>query len=320
MIDVLRNNKHKILMLTYPKGASTSLRRILLPPYHQSPSPDLNQFGEEWLLDPSLLPNQLFPILEKYKDYTIYAFCREPVDRWSSTLLFLMQTKWDLFYSEISDTGQQIANNIDADYLIKLVSTLISINNNSCHFNDVHMRRPLFTLLQIKALYGDNVHLMQLDQMEKVVCDIHGVEAQTFQKANGAITGYELGHGYTSNQTHIPTLSSKWQSIVPHAIRNEEALKPVKNYLSVDNEIYKRVVLDDENANDVLLNILTGPRHDGSKWVKWIGPHFIKTDSGIGDFKEPLEHFLELIPQEGDLYNAGRKSIADFTKLTIGMK
>ena len=303
MIDVLINNKHKILMLTYPKGASTSLRRILLPAPHESSVTNLNQFGEEWLLDASLLPNQLFPTLEKCKDYTIYAFCREPVDRWSTTLLFLMQTKWDLFYSEISDAGQQIADNINADYLIKLVSTLISINNNSCCFNDAHMQLPLFTLLQIKALYGDNVHLMQLDQIENVVCDIHGVERQTFQKANSATAGYELGHGYTSNQTHIPTLSSKWQSIVPHAIRNEGALKPVKNYLSVDNEIYKRVVLGNENANDVLLNILIGHRHDGSKWVRWIE----RDDSDMRDFKGPLEQFLKLIPQKSDLHNAGEK-------------
>ena len=315
MIDILKNNKHKILMLTYPKGASTSLRRILLPAPHEKSITDLNQFGEKWILDASLRTDQLFPILEKHKDYTIYAFCREPIDRWSSTLLFLMQTKWDLFYSEISNTGQEITDNIDADYLIKLVSTLISINNNSCNFDNVHMWRPLFTLLQIKALYGDNVHLMQLDQMEKVVCDIHGVERQTFQKANSATTGYELGHGFTSNQAHIPTLSSKWKSIVPHAIRNEEALKTVKNYLSVDNEIYKRVVLSGENANDVLLNILTGPKHDGSKWhASSFIDNTITTNFGINDFQAPLEQFLQLIPKEGDLHNAVKKCIRSLSK------
>lgn len=310
MIDILSNDKRRILILTYPKGASTSLRTILLPQWEQRLDTELNQFGERWILDESVRHDQVFDILEKYKGYTMYAFCREPVDRWSSTLLFLMQTKWDLFYSEISDTGQRITDSINADYLVKLVSTMVLINNKACHFDDVHMWRPLFTLLLIKVLHGDKVHLMQLDQMEKLVCDIHDVKRQTFYKNNEAISGYEKGHGYTSNQTHIPTLSTKWKSIVPYAIRNDEVLSPVRNYLSIDNEIYERVVSSGENATDVLLDVLTDERH--SEAIGHLGHRDLVL--GVNDFKKPLEKFEVLIPQEGDLYNTVKTSRGRFSR------
>jgi hypothetical protein len=215
-----------------------------------------------------------------------------------------MQTKWDLFYSEISDVGQQITDNIHDDYLVKLVSTLVAINNNTCHFENVHMWRPLFTLLLVKILHGDNVHLMHLDQMENVVCDIHDVKRQTFSRANEATSGYFEGHGYTSNQTHIPTLSTKWKSIVPSAIRNEEVLAPVRNYLSIDCQIYERVVLACENANDVLLEILT----DGEVY------HNPGLRFGPKDFQKPLEQFVQQIPQEGEPYDTVITSMGRFYK------
>ena len=313
MIDILTNDNRKILMLTYPKGASTSLRTILLP--STGHNTDVNQFGERWILEEGLRHTEVFDALKKYSDYTMYAFCREPVDRWSSTLLFLMQTKWDLFYSEISDTGQQIADNINANYLITLVSNMVAINNNSGHFGNVHMWRPLFTLLQIKILYGDNMHLMQLDQMENIICDIHDVERQPFKRSNEAMAGYNDGHGYTSNQTHIPTLSTKWQSIVPYAIRNEESLEPVRNYLAVDNEIYRRVVLGGEDATDVLISILTKVKSESS----FLEPIIFDdadnhTNLGINDFQSPLKAFLELIPQFSDLYNIVVTSVGRFDR------
>ena len=49
MFDFLVNDKLKTICLTYPKGASTSIRTILMPRFEDSElGINVNEFGEKW--------------------------------------------------------------------------------------------------------------------------------------------------------------------------------------------------------------------------------------------------------------------------------
>ena len=217
MLDILVNDNLKTICLTYPKGASSSIRTILMPQFKKREL-GVNEFGEKWILNESGYPDsEIHKHLANYPDYKIYAFCREPVDRWATGLLFMMHTHWDLFYSDISNAGQEIADNASDEYIRQLVLTMISINNNRCDFNDVHMHRPLFTLLQIKLLHSD-VHLIPLSLMENILCDIHSVPRQKFERVNTSDDGYERGHGHHDNSAFIAKLHTRWRQIIVNAV------------------------------------------------------------------------------------------------------
>jgi len=257
MLDVLVNHKLKTICLTYPKGASTSLRSVLLPRFDNQNN-TLNEFNQEWTLHSSINNGAIHTHLANYEDYTIYAFCREPVDRWATGLLFMMHTHWDLFYSDISNAGQEIADNASDEYIRQLVLTMISINNNRCDFNDVHMHRPLFTLLQIKLLHSD-VHLIPLSLMENILCDIHSVPRQKFERVNTSDDGYERGHGHHDNSAFIAKLHTRWRQIIVNAVHGHPDFFPVSNYLSIENKVYNQLVVDGHRAEYIFQGILDGP-------------------------------------------------------------
>lgn len=85
MLDVLVNDKLKTICLTYPKGASSSVRTILMP-HFDNRLLGTNEFGEKWILNESVSNGEIHQHLANYPDYKIYAFCREPVDRWATGL------------------------------------------------------------------------------------------------------------------------------------------------------------------------------------------------------------------------------------------
>ena len=259
MLDVLVNNKLKTICLTYPKGASSSVRTILMPRFDNRLL-GTNEFGEKWILTESVSDGEIHQHLANYPDYKIYAFCREPVDRWATGLLFMMHTKWDLFYSDVSNAGQEIADNASDEYIRQLVSSMVSINNQQCDFNDVHMYRPLFTLLQIKLAHSD-VHLIPLSLMEDILCDIHTVPRQTFHRSNTSDDGYERGHydHHHDNSKFITKLHTKWKQVISDAIRSHPDFLPVSDYLSIENKVYNQLVVDGQNAESIFLEILEGP-------------------------------------------------------------
>jgi len=259
MLDVLVNDNLKTICLTYPKGASSSIRTILMPPSPHDHSLSVNKFGEKWILDETIDNSVIHKHLARYSDYKIYAFCREPVERWATGLLFIMHTKWDLFYSDVSNAGQEIADNASNEYIKQLVSSMISINNYRCDFNDIHMHRELFTLLQIKLIHSDRVHLMPLSSMEGVLCDIHNAPRQEFIQINTSADGYSRGHGHYDNSLFISKLHDRWKQVIVNAVREQEDFSAVSNYLSIENKIYQQQVLSGQNAESILLEILEGP-------------------------------------------------------------
>ena len=259
MFDFLVNDKLKTICLTYPKGASTSIRTILMPRFEDSElGINVNEFGEKWILDDQIPDSEVHSHLAKYPDYKIYAFCREPVERWVTGLLFIMHTHWDLFYSDVSNAGQQISDNASNEYIKQLVLTMVSINNQRCDFNDVHMHRALFTLLQIKLIRGDFAHLMPLSSIDGVLCDIHNAPRQTFAKENTSVDGYERGHGHHDNSKFIPKLHSRWKEVIINAVREQEDFSAVDDYLSIENKVYKQQVQSGQDAGDIFNQILDG--------------------------------------------------------------
>lgn len=277
MLDVLVNHKLKTICLTYPKGASTSLRSVLLPRFDNQDN-TLNEFNQEWTLHSSINNGEIHTHLANYEDYTIYAFCREPVDRWATGLLFMMHTHWDLFYSDISNAGQDIVDNASDEYLRQLVSTIVSINNQRCDFNDVHMWRPLFTLLQIKILNNDRVHLMPLSLMDQVLCDIHSVPRQTFPRENTSDDGYEPGHGHHDNSAFIAKLHTRWKQVIVNAVEGRPEFTSVKDYLSIEDKVYKQVVIGGHDVESVFSQIIT----DGS--CKLASGYFIEDMASYKEF------------------------------------
>ena len=257
MLDVLVNDNLKTICLTYPKGASSSIRTILMPQFKKREL-GVNEFGEKWILNESVSDGEIHKHLANYPDYKIYAFCREPVERWATGLLFMMHTHWDLFYSDVSNVGQEIADNASDEYIRQLVLTMISINNNRCDFNDVHMHRPLFTLLQIKLLHSD-VHLIPLSLMENILCDIHKVPRQKFERVNTSDDGYERGHGHHDNSKFIKKLHNRWRQIIVNAVHGHPDFVPVSNYLSIENKVYNQLVVDGHRAEYIFQGILDGP-------------------------------------------------------------
>lgn len=257
MLDVLVNDKLKTICLTYPKGASSSIRTILKPGNGETPFN--NALGNEWILDETILQTVIHKHLAKYPDYKIYAFCREPVERWATGLLFIMHTKWDLFYSDVSNAGQDIADNASNEYIKQLVSSMISINNYRCDFNDIHLWRPLFTLLQIKLIHGDRVHLMPLSAMERVLCDIHDSPRQEFIQINTSADGYSRGHGHHDNSSFIANLHNRWKQVIVNAVVKDKDFVAVSNYLSIENKIYQEQVLSGQDAESIFFKILDDP-------------------------------------------------------------
>ena len=58
MLDVLVNDNLKTICLTYPKGASSSVRTILMPHFDDRLL-GTNEFGEKWILTESVSDGEI---------------------------------------------------------------------------------------------------------------------------------------------------------------------------------------------------------------------------------------------------------------------
>ena len=263
-MDIAVCTQLKTALLTYPKSGSCSLKASVNADKGRKQTPIEHQWDWHVLHEGEQRFVQKFTDIVPY-DYEIYAFCREPVDRWVSTFVFLSQTKYNLFYSDISNVGSNIAEADNAFYL-KFFNTLIHINNYHSTLNDMHTVRTLFPLLVLNTMYPA-MHMVDLSEMNSVLCKVNNIDYD-FPKENTASAGYSVGFENTANQEHIPIIRTRFhQLLTPELSKNWRyeaahevtATNAVRAFLHLEKYVYQKMVVEkSQDAAHELNEILRG--------------------------------------------------------------
>ena len=264
-MDVAICHELETVFISYPKSGSCSLKKALNIDKFSAQTPV--SYDWNWNVlhvgQPDFLTKFCNLVPTNYKTY---AFCRDPVDRWISTFVFVLQTNYDLFYSSISNTvGNEIANASDLFYM-KLMETLVRINNFHATLSDQHMARYLLPLCFINSIYP-NMEMVDLNKMDDVIKTVNNVDPDyTFPKLNTAEEGYGPGFENSHNQSHVPQIRKRYSQLltpmlnlvwVPGTGTASEEIQAVQRYLHLEKTIYKNMVVERQDACDVINNIFS---------------------------------------------------------------
>lgn len=238
----------KTIFITYPKCGSNTCHRALQ-----------KQFGDNFTL---VKLGWQFDAVEKFqkeipKGYRVHAFVRDPVERWISGLVFLSQTSYNLFYSDISNVKENIANANDQWYM-NYFDAIVQLNNWEGSLADMHMARWIYPLFLVQTL-TPNMTLHDVYSMDTVISNAYGTEPKILEKMNTAEVGYGPGFLHSNNQEHIPTIKKRFESLLtkplndlwaPNVRNGESPLNAVRGYLDLEKFLYRRI--DDINKDPML--------------------------------------------------------------------
>lgn len=267
----------KTAFISYPKSGSNTLQEYLSPHFDHN-----RVFEYDWrdwtkikgqLTDPNSMFSETLNRIPQ--DYTVYAFCREPVDRWLSAFVFVLQTNLNLFYSDISNVKKDIANAPD-EFYTKFFSSIMKLNNHEATLGDMHFSRQLYPLLLLKTQYK-NMHLVDVNEMNKIVCEVNHSEYIHKDKANALDTAYAPGFENTQdleeNIDWLKIINSRFRKLFQAQLskpwyaehKNPDAVYSVRQYLHMEKLIYNRFVeREEQDAMDFIERQF--PEHD--RWLK----------------------------------------------------
>ena len=182
--------------LSYPKAGSCSIADILTRCNDLDPD-EITQadWNESGISEDRLLS----AITTRWKDFTVYAVCREPIERWISSLVFLCQTEWDLFHSDISDLGHNIADKADTTWVHHFTRVLVTLNMDHAHFCNSHMSRMLWPFLIVSTQHK-NFNMIPLADLDATVAQVHGLSSYTSVHRNTAEEGYSSGFEHSGEK------------------------------------------------------------------------------------------------------------------------
>jgi len=279
-MNIFTSDHLKTAFISYPKSGSNTLREYLNPHFDNN-----RVFEYDWrdwtkikgqLTDPNTMFSETLNRIPQ--DYTVYAFCREPVDRWLSAFVFVLQTNLNLFYSDISNVKKDIANAPD-EFYTKFFSSIMKLNNHEATLGDMHFSRQLYPLLLLKTQYK-NMHLVDVNEMNKIVCEVNQSEYIHKDKANALDTAYAPGFENTQdleeNIIPLKIINSRFRKLFqaqlskpwyPEHKITDDAVYSVRQYLHMEKLIYNRFVERKELLSDAMDFIERQfPQHD--KWLK----------------------------------------------------
>lgn len=192
------------------------------------------------------------------KEYRVHAFVRDPVERWISGLVFLSQTHYNLFYSDISNVKENIANANDQWYM-NYFNSIVQLNNYQGTLSDSHMARWIYPLFLLQTLTS-NMTLHDVYSMDTVISNAYGTELKTIKKANTAEEGYGSGFPHSDNQEHIPTIRKRFESLLTKPLNDiwnpnelpysDSPLNAIRRYLELEKFLFRRI--NDINKDPML--------------------------------------------------------------------
>ena len=229
--------------ITYPKSGSSSLDHL---------------FGEYGIAEhniPHTWERHKLPVstdfLQTVKDiiplhYNITAFVRDPVNRWVSTFVFIAQTRYNLFFADISDVQKNVSEATE-EWLVDWVDKIIFLDRFDCTLNDPHFCRMLYPLLLLNIIYP-NMQIKKLGYMSNVIGKIYNVQDKPLSVKNSAKDGYSVGFSYHNNQKYIYPLQQKLHDVLDGKLRvpwnskleyeGQTSLNAIRGYLHLENHIY----------------------------------------------------------------------------------
>lgn len=293
-MDVAISHKFKTALITYPKSGSCSLKVALN--IETARSPVKHKWDWHTVEPGKNCLNTLNNILPR--DYKIYAFCREPVERWISTFVFLLQTNYNLFYSDISTVGENIANANDQFYA-NFFKTIMKLNNQHATLSDMHMARYLYPLALVNTMY-DNMKMVELSRFNEIVSQVNQMDYYDFPKENSAETGYSIGfeHSGSASVSAIkknfsriltPVLSPEWKWT-----NNKDlyvvAVNSVQKYLHLEKTVYKSLVCGDKDPTQMINEIFTEHQH-----IKFLenGLNDVYYQSSLNSYKNITQSYVD---------------------------
>mgnify|MGYP005709102597 CR=1 FL=1 len=191
------------------------------------------------------------------KEYRVHAFVRDPVERWISGLVFLSQTSYNLFYSDISNVKENIANANDQWYM-NYFNSIVQLNNWEGTLADAHMARWIYPLFLVQTLTS-NMTLHDVYSMDTVMSNAYGTEPKTIEKMNTAEVGYGPGFLHSNNQEHIPTIKKRFERLLskplndlwdPFQRSGDSPLNAIRGYLDLEKFLFRRI--NDINKDPML--------------------------------------------------------------------
>ena len=238
----------KTVFITYPKCGSNSCHYALT-----------HEFGNNFT---KIVAQSTSDVVDEFHNivpegYDVHAFIRDPVERWISGFVFLLQTSYNLFYSDISNVKENIAE-ADDQWYMNYFNSIITLNNYDCTLNDSHMARWIYPLFLLQTVTPKMV-LHDVYNMDKVLSKAYQTEDKELEKLNSAEAGYSPGFAHSDNQEHIPTIKKRFENLLtgkleaswqPGVRKDDSAINAVRAYLDVEKSLYRRK--NDINKNPEL--------------------------------------------------------------------
>jgi hypothetical protein len=268
------NDFLKVAIISYPKSGSTSLQVHLLGVTNRSDDEKITKYsfdtaGARHWRTIEYRPQGVvqYSFLETLtnavpKDYSIYTFVRDPVERYISGFVFVCHASYNLFFSDISDIQEKLGEQSD-DYLLKYMEDIMRLASLNPTLNDDHMSRNIYPLLIIKTMYP-NMKMVKLDDMNKTLCNIHNVPYVELEKRNAVEAGYDIGHRGSENQTGMKKLVERYKTLMTHRLQrpwdvnlqdhSSNWINIIKGYLYLERKIFDKIASD---PNFDAMNLLT---------------------------------------------------------------
>jgi len=234
--------------LSYPKAGSCSIADILTRCNELDDPDEITQadWNESGISEDRLLS----AITTRWKDFTVYAVCREPIERWISSLVFLCQTEWDLFHSDISDLGHNIADKADTTWVHHFTRVLVTLNMDHAHFCNSHMSRMLWPFLIVSTQHK-NFNMIPLADLDATVAQVHGLSSYTSVHRNTAEEGYSSGFDHSGDTTHALAIKKIFiDALTPRLKQNydfdlqrhDDNLDEINRYLEIEKFVWRTMV------------------------------------------------------------------------------
>ena len=294
--------------ITYPKSGSSSLDYLFGEhgiAHHSIP----HAWERHKISDCTNLLQAVQNIIPS--DYNITAFVRDPINRWVSTFVFIAQTRYNLFFADISDVQKNVSEATE-EWLLDWVDKIIFLDRYNCTLNDPHFCRMLYPLLLINAIYP-NMQIQKLGLMSDTIGQIYDLQDRPLSVRNSAKGGYSEGFSYHENQKYIYPLQQKLHDILDGKLRvpwskkleqqGQTSLNAIRGYLHLENHIYHNL---HEQPTKLLELIIRNEQH------------FIGNMMGKDYGSKQLSHYVDTTREFFDIYDfENERSLYDLLTTNI---